>query len=111
MGAYWFHGIMSWVKAIWLFALMGSFVDGLRFLGTVIEALAFGVAGLNFIAYMPAAILWMISAINRSDAWIHKLYLVNIRATNIASWIIWIVDIGIWLVLLFFILLDELVTA
>ena len=35
MGAYWLHGVLSWVQAVWLFALWSPYIHQLRVMGDI----------------------------------------------------------------------------
>ena len=108
MGAYWLHGIMSYVQAIWMFIIMGAWVSDLEILGTLAEAIGFTAAGLNFIAYIPAAIVWTLTAADNSTP-IFKHYYRALKATNVLGWIMWFINLIVWVVMLLFILLDGLI--
>merc|ERR1719232_1401052 len=62
MGAYWLHGIMSYIQAVYMFGIMGAYISGLSILGPLMEGFAFAAAGLNFIVYIPNAIIWTLTA-------------------------------------------------
>ena len=108
MGAYWLHGVMSWIQATWMFIIMGAWISDLTVLGTIAEAIGFTAAGLNFIAYMPAAIVWTLTAADNSTP-MYKHYYRALKATNVLGWLMWFINLVVWIVMLLFILLDGLI--
>ena len=74
MGAYWLHGVMSFIQATYMFALMGAYIDGLSVLGTLLEGFAFAVAGMNFIVYLPNAVIWAMTTVNQQDTPMYRHY-------------------------------------
>ena len=108
MGAYWLHGVMSYIQAIWMFIIMGAWISDLTILGTVAEAIGFTVAGLNFIAYIPAAIVWTLTAADNNTLMFRHYYRA-LKATNVLGWLMWFFNLVVWIVMLLFILLDGLV--
>ena len=108
MGAYWLHGVMSYIQAIWMFIIMGAWISDLTILGTIAEAIGFTAAGLNFIAYIPAAIVWTLTAADNNTL-MYKHYYRALKATNVLGWLMWFINLVVWIVMLLFILLDGLI--
>ena len=111
MGAYWLHGVMSFIQATYMFAIMGAYVNGLSVLGALIEGIAFAVAGLNFITYLPAAIIWAMTTGKTADTKMYRHYFRALRATNAIGWFMWVVNMAVFLVLVLFTLVDGLASV
>ena len=111
MGAYWLHGIMSFIKATYMFAIMGAYVDGLSVLGALIEGVAFAVAGLNFITYLPNGIIWAMTTGKTQDTIMYRHYYRAVKATDIIGWFVWLINMATYLVLVAFVLVDGLASV
>ena len=109
MGAYWLHGVMSYVQALYMFAIMGAYISGLTVLGPLMEGLAFAAAGINFITYIPNAIIWTLTAADTNVSMFRHYYRA-LKATNVIGWFIWLFNIAIFLVLVLATLLDGIVS-
>ena len=111
MGAYWLHGIMSFIQATYMFALMGAYIDGLSVLGTLLEGFAFAVAGMNFIVYLPNAVIWAMTTVNQQDTPMYRHYFRALKATNIIGWFMWLINATVFLILVLFVLIDGLASV
>ena len=111
MGAYWLHGVMSFIQATYMFAIMGAYVDGLSVFGPIIEGSAFAVAGLNFITYLPNAIIWALTTGKVEDTKMYRHYYRSLKAVNIIGWFVWLINMAVFLVLVAFILVDGLASS
>ena len=111
MGAYWLHGVMSFIQATYMFALMGAYIDGLSVLGTLLEGFAFAVAGLNFIVYLPSAIIWAMTTTNVQDTPMYRHYFRALKATNVIGWFMWLINATVFLILVLFVLIDGLASV
>ena len=111
MGAYWLHGIMSFIQATYMFALMGAYIDGLSVLGSLLEGFAFAVAGLNFIVYLPNAIIWAMTTTNIQDTPMYRHYFRALKATNVIGWFMWLINATVFLILVLFVLIDGLASV
>ena len=109
MGAYWLHGVMSYIQAVYMFAIMGAYINGLTVLGPLLEGFAFAAAGLNFIVYIPNAIIWTLTAVD-TDISLFRHYYRALKATNIIGWFMWLINMAVFLVLVLATLLDGIVT-
>ena len=111
MGAYWLHGVMSFIQATYMFALMGAYIDGLSVLGTLLEGFAFAVAGMNFIVYLPNAVIWAMTTVNQQDTPMYRHYFRALKATNIIGWFMWLINATVFLILVLFVLIDGLASV
>ena len=109
MGAYWLHGVMSYIQAVYMFAIMGAYIDGLTVFGPLLEGFAFAAAGLNFIVYIPNAIIWTLTAVD-TDVSMFRHYYRALKATNVIGWFMWLINMAVFLVLVLATLLDGIVT-
>ena len=109
MGAYWLHGVMSYIQAVYMFAIMGAYIDGLTVFGPLLEGFAFAAAGLNFIVYIPNAIIWTLTAVD-TDISMFRHYYRALKATNVIGWFMWLINMAVFLVLVLATLLDGIVT-
>ena len=109
MGAYWLHGVMSYIQAVYMFAIMGAYINGLTVLGPLLEGFAFAAAGLNFIVYIPNAIIWTLTAVD-TDISLFRHYYRALKATNVIGWFMWLINMAVFLVLVLATLLDGIVT-
>ena len=110
MGAYWLHGVMSYIQAVYMFAIMGAYIDGLSVLGSLLEGFAFAVAGINFIVYVPNAIIWTMTAADGNTRNFRSYYR-SLKAVNIIGWFMWLINIGVLLTLVLFTLIDGLASV
>ena len=111
MGAYWLHGVFTFIQATYMFALMGAYIDGLSVLGSLLEGFAFAVAGLNFIVYIPSGIIWAMTTTNVQDTPMYRHYFRALKATNIIGWFMWLINATVFLILVLFVLIDGLASV
>ena len=111
MGAYWLHGVMSWIQAVWLFALWSPYIHQLRVMGDVAVIIAYSQAILNFVTYIPSAIVWSMTASKSAGTKSFRHYFRTLRAINVLGWIVYVLNIGFFLLLVAFTLVDGLITA
>ena len=111
MGAYWLHGVLSWIQAVWLFALWSPYIHQLRVMGDVAIIIAYSQAILNFITYIPSAIVWSMTASKGAGTKSFRHYYRTLRAINVVGWIVYVLNIGVYLLLVAFTLVDGLITA
>ena len=110
MGAYWLHGVMSWIQAVWLFALWSPWISQLRVMGDVAVIVAYSQAILNFMTYIPSAIVWSMTASKTSTTKSYRHYYRTLRAINVLGWIVYVLNIGIYILLVAFTLVDGLIS-
>ena len=111
MGAYWLHGVLSWIQAVWLFALWSPYIHQLRVMGDVSIIIAYSQAILNFMTYIPSAIVWSMTASKGAGTKSFRHYYRTLRAINVVGWIVYVLNIGVYLLLVAFTLVDGLITA
>ena len=100
MGSWWAHGIMSYILSINWFILMGAFLNGLKALGTFYEVTAFTIAALNFCGFLPSAIIWTLTAIDRKSLTMNTHYFKALRYTNYVSVAMGIINFFFWVLLI-----------
>ena len=109
MGAYYLHGIMSSVQATYLFFIMSAWTDSLNNLTSIFTTIAYIVASLNFITYLPSFIIWLVTFSNRPKSYLN--YYRALRYTDVAGWFMFIVNLAGWIVLILVALFDGLFTS
>ena len=108
--SWWAHGIMSYILAINWFILMGAFYNGLKALGTFYLVAAFTIATLNFCGFLPSAIIWTLSAIDRQSLTMHAHYYKALRYTNYVSVAMGIINFFFWFLLILFVEIPGFIT-
>ena len=73
-------------------------------LGAIFVGLTYGIAALNFVVYVPVAILWVFTVIG-GDRYVYKRYRGWLIASNIYGWLMSILNITWYIILILFVLI------
>merc|ERR1719361_106394 len=104
IGAYWMHGIVSYIQSVYQMAIFGAYSSSLTLFGTAMLSASYAIAGANFIGYFPVAVIWTLTAA-WDDRSMYQTYYGWLVASNIYGWILTSTNLTWYVVLVLYIFL------
>jgi hypothetical protein len=102
IGAYWMHGIVSYIQAVYQFATFSAYTSSLTLFGDTMLIASYAIAGANFLGYFPVALIWTLSVV-WDDASMYKRYFGWLKASNIYGWLLTATNVTWYVVLVLYI--------
>ena len=103
IGAYWMHGIVSYIQSIYQFIVFSAYVSSLTlFSGDTFLVASYGIAAANFLGYFPVALIWTLSVV-WDDVSMYKRYFGWLKASNIYGWLLTVTNLTWYGVLILYI--------
>jgi hypothetical protein len=102
--AYWMHGITSYMQSIYMGIVLGVYANSLGLLGSIYTTVSYTIAAINFLLYMPVAVVWTLTVVWESDR-IARMYDRWLIASNIYGWLLTATNTTWYMVLVLMILI------
>jgi hypothetical protein len=106
-GAYWMHGIVSYIQSVYMAVIFGVYSSSLNLFGMSLLGASYAIAAANFIGYFPVAVIFTLTAAWDQTA-MYKTYYRLLIASNIYGWILTCANLTWYVILVIFILLPSL---